>query len=163
MNSLKITGVTLCSNISMQEHVPSVISSSAQSLYALRVLRSHRFDASHCRQCSKLQSSRSSNIPPQRGGVHKRRPTRPAGIIPSEDCQSRLPQKQLTNTECYMRGSRWQVLPQDHNESMPSTPPTSATKNVPSYDLRPRTHQYQLPDKRDSLVACNYMIRMLYK
>ena len=44
VNSLKIIGVTLCSNFSMQEHVSSVISSSAQSVYALRVLRSHGFD-----------------------------------------------------------------------------------------------------------------------
>ena len=29
-------------------------------------------------------------------------------------------------------------------------------QNVPPYDLRPRTHQYQLPDERDSLVARNY-------
>ena len=64
-------------------------------------------------------------------GVHKRRPTWPTGIIPSEGCQSRLPQKQFANTECYMRGSRWQALPQDHNESMSSTPPTSATKKCP--------------------------------
>ena len=64
-------------------------------------------------------------------GVHKRRPTRSAGIIPSEDCQSQLPQKQLANTECYMRGSRWQALPQDHNEFMSSTPPTTATKKCP--------------------------------
>ena len=44
-------------------------------------------------------------------GVHKRRPTQPAGIIPSECCQSWLPQKQLANTECYMRGSRRQAVP----------------------------------------------------
>ena len=44
-------------------------------------------------------------------GVHKRCPTRPAGIIPSEGCQSWLPQKQLANTECYMRGSRRQAVP----------------------------------------------------
>ena len=44
VNSLKIIGVTLSSNFSMQEHVSSVISSSAKSLYALRILRSHGFD-----------------------------------------------------------------------------------------------------------------------
>ena len=44
-------------------------------------------------------------------GVHKRRPTRPAGIVPSEGCQSWLPQKQLANIERYMRGGRWQALP----------------------------------------------------
>jgi hypothetical protein len=44
VNSLKIIRVTLSSNFSMQEHVSSFISSSAQSLYALRVLRSHGFD-----------------------------------------------------------------------------------------------------------------------
>ena len=43
-NSLKIIGVTLCSNFSMQEHISSVISSCVQSLHALRVLKSHGFD-----------------------------------------------------------------------------------------------------------------------
>ena len=43
-------------------------------------------------------------------GFHKRHPTRPAGIIPSEGFQSWLPQKQLANTECYMRGSQRQAV-----------------------------------------------------
>ena len=141
--------------------------SSAQSLYALRVLRSHGFDCQSLQTLflvtviSKLQYSSSAWWPLVR--VHKRHPSRPAGTIPLEGCQSWLPHKELENTERYMRDSRIHALPEDHNESMPSTPSTSAPKNVPSYDLRPRTQKYHLPDKRDNLVACNFMTRMLYK
>ena len=99
VNSLKIIGVTLCSNFSMQEHVSSVISSSVQSLYALRVLRSHEFDDQSLQTVfqatviSKLQYASSAWW----GFTNAAQPT---GIIHSEGCQSRLAQKQLANTEC---------------------------------------------------------------
>ena len=107
VNSLKIIGVTLCSNFSMQDHVSSVISSSAQSLYALRVLRSHGFGDQSLQTVfqatvySKLQYASSARW----GFTNAACPTRPAGITPPEGCQSRLQQKQLANTERYMRGS----------------------------------------------------------
>ena len=40
-NELKILGVTITSHLSASEHIRRVISDSAQSLYALRVLRHH--------------------------------------------------------------------------------------------------------------------------
>jgi len=39
--ALKVLGVTLSSNLSASDHIRRVISDSAQSLYALRVLRHH--------------------------------------------------------------------------------------------------------------------------
>ena len=41
VSSLKLLGVTLTHNFSMEEHVADVISSSAGSLYVLRILCSH--------------------------------------------------------------------------------------------------------------------------
>ena len=164
VNSLKIIRVTLCSNFSMQEHVSSVISSSAQSLYVLRVLRSHGFDDQSLQTVfqatviSKLQYASSAwwgfTNAAQRDllesflrravkvGFHKNNsPTLSAICEAADDKLFR----RITTSPCH---PLHRLLP-----------PT----NVPLYDLRPRTHQYQLPDKRDSLVACNYLIRMLYK
>ena len=44
-NSLKILGVTITSHLSASDHIRQVISGSAQSLYALRVLRHHGLTA----------------------------------------------------------------------------------------------------------------------
>ena len=44
VNSVKIHGVTLSDELSVEDHVHAVISSAAQTLHALRVLRSHGMD-----------------------------------------------------------------------------------------------------------------------
>jgi len=44
VTTLKILGVTFTNSLSVAEHVHAVISSSAQTLYALRVLRAHGMD-----------------------------------------------------------------------------------------------------------------------
>ena len=38
---IKLLGVTIADNFSMEDHVDSVISSSASALYALKILRAH--------------------------------------------------------------------------------------------------------------------------
>jgi hypothetical protein len=44
VTSVKILGVTITNGLSVAEHVHTTISSCAQTLYALRVLRSHGMD-----------------------------------------------------------------------------------------------------------------------
>ena len=44
VTSLKVLGVTLTNRLSVAEHVQTVISSCAQILYALRILRAHGMD-----------------------------------------------------------------------------------------------------------------------
>ena len=41
VESMKILGVTLQSNLSMATHIDKILATSSSSLYALRVLRSH--------------------------------------------------------------------------------------------------------------------------
>jgi hypothetical protein len=41
VNTVKVLGVTLSNDLSVEDHVHAVISSAAQTLHALRVLRSH--------------------------------------------------------------------------------------------------------------------------
>jgi len=62
--SVKILGVTITNSLS--EHVHTTISSCAQTLYALRVLRSHE------RLFSALSSSPSYSMHQKRGGVSLR-------------------------------------------------------------------------------------------
>src|SRR4051812_6556199 len=41
VNEMKVLGVTLCNNFSMSPHVDNILSSCAQVLYALKILRAH--------------------------------------------------------------------------------------------------------------------------
>jgi len=46
VTSMKVLGVTLTNSLSVAEHVQAVISSCAQTNYALRILRAHGMDDS---------------------------------------------------------------------------------------------------------------------
>jgi len=46
VTSMEVLGVTLTNSLSVAEHVQAVISSCAQTLYALRILRAHGMDDS---------------------------------------------------------------------------------------------------------------------
>jgi len=46
VTTMKVLGVTLTNSLSVAEHVQAVISSCAQTLYALRILRAHGMDDS---------------------------------------------------------------------------------------------------------------------
>ena len=49
VTSMKVFGVTLTNSLSVAEHVQAAISSCAQTLYALRILRAHGMDDTNLR------------------------------------------------------------------------------------------------------------------
>ena len=50
VSSLKVLGVTLTDRLSVTAHVDDVVSSSARSMYAISVLRSHGMETSALQQ-----------------------------------------------------------------------------------------------------------------
>ena len=164
VSSMKILGVVISSNFSMEQHVQTIITSSGQALYALRVLKSHGMSEGSLQ--SVFQSTVVSRLtyasPAWRGfasaAVLDRvdrflRRSMKAGFYPSnspmftelcEVCEDNLFRSILDNNEHPL-----------HHLLPPKMPKLRNT--------RTRTHPYQLPNKGDSLHQNNFMIRMLYK
>jgi len=164
VSSHKCLGVTLSSNFSVSEHITDVISSVAQSLYALRTLRVHGmhdellqsvFGATalaKLRYCSPAWWGFSSASDMDRLNAALRKAARAkfyseTGPSFSDLCESaddKLFGRILSNPQHVLH----QLLP----------PPPSH-----SHNLRKRHHDRFLPGKLHSLDDCNFITRMLFK
>jgi hypothetical protein len=165
VTSLKILGVTMTNGLSASDHVRGVISSCAQNLYALRVLRAHGMcDAA-------LQAIYRSVI------VAKLLYASSAwsGFIGATDrqrvdaflgrskgcgyCPPDLPSfKELLKTSDQQLFDKIQ-LNQRHLLYSLLPPPSVASQN---YDIRPRAHNRQLPSHTGHLTDSNFITRMLF-
>jgi len=165
-NILKILGVTITNHLSASEHIRRVISDSAQSLYALRVLRHHGMSEiglhavfravilSRLMYASPAWSGFITATDRQRVDAFLRR-TKRCGFCPPdmpyfdqllEEADEQLFQRTLSN----QHHTLYQLLP----------PQSAASQN---YNLRPRTHDRQLYEHLGHLTDCNFIIRQLYK
>lgn len=163
--SVKILGVTITDGLSASAHVRGVTSNSAQTLYALRVLRAHGMcdTALHIifrsvivakllyassawsgfikvadRQrvdAFLLRSKRSGYCPPD---------------LPSFDELCKMSDEQLFHN----------VINNSHHLLSDLLPPTTVASQ--HYHLRKRTHSRQLPEHSGHLTDSNFVIRMLY-
>jgi len=59
---IKILSVTITNGLSVSEHVRTVISSCAQTMYALKVMRAHGMDDTHYKLCIDRSSSQSCSM-----------------------------------------------------------------------------------------------------
>ena len=164
--SLKILGVTFTNNLSASDHVRRVVSDSAQTLYALRVLRYHGLSdvgvqevfravvVSRLTYASTAWSGFVTAADIQRVDAFLRRSKR-CGFCPPElpdfgeqlaECDDRLFSRIRHNQQHVLHS----LLP----------PPSVASQN---YDLRPRRHDRQLPARASHLMNCEFITRLLYK
>jgi len=167
VTTVKILGVTVTSSLSVAEHVRAVIGSCAQTLYALTVLRAHGMDDAALQTVfravaiAKLQYASSawwgftSEADRQRiEAFIRRRSARshfvPPGIATFEDLCRTADDNLLVS----IRGNPHHVL-------HPILPPQSDASQ--HYNLRPRRHNYQLPQRTGHLTDSNYITRTLYK
>ena len=163
--SIKTLGVTLTCGLSASDHVRGVISSCAQSLYALRVLRAHGMcDAAlqviyRSVIVAKLMYAASawwgftSAADRQRVDAFLRRGVR-CGLCPPD----------LANFETLCEQADQQLfdktlLLSSHVLQQLLPPESAASQN---YDLRPRTHNLQLPQRTSRLMDSNFITRMIY-
>ena len=165
VTSLKILGVTLTTALSASDHVRDVIRNSAQTLYALWVLRAHGMpdDAlqlvHHSVTVGRLLYASCtwngfvSDADRKRVDAFLRRSKR-CGFCPTDmptfddlvgQADSRLFSKIVANDQHVLH----QLLP----------PQTTASQN---YSLRERTHLFQLPERSGHLPDSNFVNRMLY-
>ena len=165
VTSLKILGVTMTEGLSASDHVRDVITRCAQTLYALRVLRTHGMGdpalhtvyqsvvVSRVMYASSAWWGLTNAVDRQRVDAFFRRSIRSgycSSDLPSfgEMCEAadqQLFEKVLANPNHMLHN----LLP----------PPTVASQN---YNLRPRSHDRQLPPHTGRLTDSNFLTRLLY-
>ncbi len=162
--SIKILGVTVTDGLSASDHVRGVISSCAQTLYALRVLRAHGMCDKALQTIyrsviiAKLQYAASAwwgftnTTDRQRVDAFLRRSVR-CGFCPP-DVASFEEQCTAADQQLFDKISNPQHL---LHYLLP--PPSVASQN---YNLRPRVHNRQLPDHSGHLTDSNFITRVLF-
>jgi hypothetical protein len=165
VTSLKILGVTMTSGLSASGHVRDVISNSAQTLYALRVLRAHGLCDTALQAvyrsvvvakllyASSAWSGFITATDRQRVDAFLRRSKRcgycPPNLPSFEELLKASDQQLFDKIILNTRHLLYSLLP----------PPSIASQN---YHLRPRTHNRELPKHSGHLTDSNFMIRILY-
>jgi Reverse transcriptase (RNA-dependent DNA polymerase)/Endonuclease/Exonuclease/phosphatase family len=164
-SSVKVLGITITDNLSASDHVRSVISSSAQTLYALRVLRAHGMNDLALQVIfrsvvvAKLMYASSAWC----GFVKEADRQRvDAFLIRSKRCGFCPPDLPSFGDLCNISDEQLfhKVINDSHHVLYDLLPPkTVASQN---YHLRERTHNRQLPEHSGHLINSNFIIRMLY-
>lgn len=164
--NLKILGVTIADNFSVTQHINKLVTSSAQTLYALRILRSHglrnealqhvyraiviarvTYAASAWRGLAKATDRQRINSTINRA---KR-----LGY-----CSPDVPTfEQLCDADDDKLFDKAVRLPKHVLRTL-LPPPSTASQ---CYNLRQHTHSLQLPKHSTHLLDCTFLMRMLYK
>lgn len=166
VTEINLLGVTIgMHNMTVSKHITNVLQSCTRSLYALRVLRAHGLQDADLQTVfravvtSKLVYASSAWIGFANAADLQRVETffsrcMRAGYRSKSDCgfkelcetaDKRLFFK-ILNNECHVL---YKLLP----------PKSTAYQN---YELRPRIHYCELPDKLTKLTECNFIRRQLY-
>jgi len=161
----KILGITFTNHLSVAEHVQTVINSNAQTLYASRTLRAHGMDDAALQTVfrsvviAKLTYASSAwwglatTTDRQRLQTFIRRSHRSRFVSPSLPPLDELCRASDDKLFASITKNREHVL----HELLP--PQSVASQN---YNLRPRKHHFELPNKTSHLTDCNFMQRMLF-
>jgi hypothetical protein len=165
VTSLKILGVTMTNGLSASDHVRDVISSCAQTLYALRVLRAHGMcDAAlqaiyrsvvvaKLLYASSAWSGFIGATDRQRVDAFLDRSKRcgycPPDLPSFEELLQTSDQQLFDKIQLNQRHLLYSLLP----------PPSVASQN---YDIRPRAHNRQIPTRSGHLTDSNFVTRMLF-
>ena len=141
VDSLKILGVTLGSNFSLQDHITAVIASSGQALYALRILRSHGLGEADIQTVFRsIVQAKLLCASPAWWGFRQLGTERPPGVIPQEERQSRIPSARISHIQRAMRNIGRNTFPSCDvwsNSSLASTSPAKSHEDVQSADTEP--------------------------
>ena len=165
-NSLRILGVKITSHLSASDHLRQVISESAQSLYALRVLRHHGMTeaglhavfravvVSRLTYASPAWRGFSTVTDRQRADAFLRRSKR-CGFCPPD-----LPEFDELLEE--RDDELFNKIMNNNNHTLHQLLPAQSTASQ-HYQLRQRTHDRQLPAHQGHLIDFNFITRLLYK
>jgi hypothetical protein len=165
VNRIKLLGVVLADNFSMEDHIASVLSSSASALYALKILRAHGMD----RDCIQkvFQATVIARLmyasPAWWGFTTETQRERLESFlrrsVKAGFCSNESPDfASLCEAAdaCFLR--KVESNPDHLLRSL--LPPPIVDK---CYNMRARKHKYSLPLKVNNLFEKNFFIRMFYK
>lgn len=162
---LKILGVTFTNSLSVAEHIHAVISSCAQTLYALRVLRAHGMDDVSLQTIyrsviiAKLMHASSAWW----GFASASDRQRIAAFIRRSDRSRFVPVSLPTFTDMCQDADEklfGAITSDGHHVLNHLLPPQS--QGSQNYNLRRRIHNYALPTRTGHLTDKNFIQRMLY-
>ena len=164
VDSLKILGVIIGKNLSMKEHIDAITASAAQSLYAIKLLRSHGLDAGSCNTvCRATVVAKLTYAAPSWWGFASASEKQRLQAIVNRAIKWGYYNANNPSLEeiCEKRETEFfeqiQINPTHIlHQFLPSLKPTP-------YSFRPRSHNFYLPDKKNSLINKNFINRMLYK
>ena len=165
VTTIRILGVTFTNSLSVAEHIQVVINSCAQTLYALRILRSHGMDDAALQTIyrsvviAKLTYASSAwwgfttATDRQRLDAFLRRSQRCRFVPPSLPSFTEL--CSAADNELFK-----QVINNNKHVLHGLLPPISVASQ--NYHLRQRKHSLELPCKTNYLMNSNFIQRMLY-
>lgn len=164
VTSIKILGVIISNNFSMEEHISSVIASSARALYALRILRSHGMNTKDLQTVfqSTVISLLQYASPSWWGFTNQTERDRFEAFIRKSIRTGFYSNKSPDFASICDAADHGFLCSVEENKDHVLhclLPP----KTVNHYDMRRRKHNYRLPEKKNDLYDSNFFIRIFYK
>jgi hypothetical protein len=166
VSTVKILGVLVSDTLAFTEHVDAIISSGAQTLHALRVLRGHGMGDDALQRVfqsvivAKLQYASSAWW-----GFSNAKERKRIEAFIQRSRRSRFVPEDLPEFEDICRASDdslfRSILNDPHHVLHHLLPTQSAASQ--NYNLRRRVHKLQIPARVNSLNNNNFMTRMLYR
>jgi len=162
--SIKALGVTFSHKLSVSAHIDELLAACAQTLFALRTLRHHGLPSSglHAVFQSIVVAKLSYAASAWWGFTTAADRNRLEAFLRRATRLGYRPDTAPTLANICQQADDRLFGHISHNSShllYPLLPPT----RVEHYSFRPRTHNYQLPDRTSTLNDNNFIIRMLYK
>ena len=162
--AFKILGITVRSDLSMSDHVVSVCESAAQSLYAIKLLKSHGLDRQSAADvCKATVISRLTYASPAWWGFcNMSDKLRLQSIANRAIRWGYLDASQASVDHiCNARDAKLfnRVLHNPSHVRHPLLPPPNSSQ----YNLRARGHNRQLPHKDSPFLDKNFFTWMLFK
>ena len=163
ISSVKLLSVLLTEQFSMEQHITEVISSSARALYALRILRVHGMkdeDLQTVFRATALSKLLYAS-PSWWGFTNVDQRNRLEGFI-RKATKARFYRQGLPNFSELCRAADValfnRIVTNGHHPLQGFLPPRRSRP----YNMRPRDHEFQLPDKQNSIHERNFLIRIFY-
>ena len=164
VDSIKILGVTVRNDLTLHDHVSAVCESAAQSLYAVKLLKSHGLDQQSIKDvCHATVISRLTYASPAWWGFCNAADKQWLQSIANRAVRWGYLDAATASIEtiCNKRDidlfNRLLLNPSHVLHSL--LPPVTQSQ----YNLRGRGHNRQLPNKDNQFIIKNFIPRMLYK
>ena len=162
VTTIKLLGVTIQNKFSMEEHVSDVITSSARALYGLRILRSHGLSSGDLRTVFRatVLSKLLYASPAWWGFANVQQRDRLEGFLRKAtragffDGSTTFPELCCESDKTFFHD-----IIRDSQHPLQFLLPAKTQK---TYNMRQRSHDFQLPIKHNSLFERNFLIRIFY-